>query len=287
MPRPEKVAAVADIKERIERAQAVFLAEYSGLSVRAQQDLRRGLRAQGAEFKVVKMTLTRRAAAELELEELDELLVGPTGIAFADGDPVNAAKVLKDFAANHEVFAVKGGLLGMSFLSPERVKTLAEIAPREVLLAQIAGGLKAPLTAMAGLLAALPRSAATVFQQLLDKKASVVETPAPEAETAAASEAEPPGDETAADETAPALDAVETPADETEGEAAAEVPASDDDASASVDDAQAEAAAEATDETPDGEGETVQEDPSDESPVAEAADVGDEDQEPAGEAEEE
>ena len=109
MPRPEKVQAVAEIKERIEGAQAVFLAEYAGLSVKEQQDLRRELRANGAEFKVVKMTLARRAADDLEIDTLDELLLGPTGLAFADGDPVGAAKVLKDFSKDHEVFVIKGG----------------------------------------------------------------------------------------------------------------------------------------------------------------------------------
>ncbi len=170
MPRPEKVAAVAEIKERIEGAHAVFLAEYSGLSVKQQQELRRGLLEQGAEFKVVKMTLARRAVSDLELAEFDELLIGPTGIAFADEDAVSAAKVLKEFASSHEVFTVKGGLLGTDFLTPERISQLAEIAPRDELLAMLAGALKAPLTTMAGLLAALPRGAATVFQQLLEKK---------------------------------------------------------------------------------------------------------------------
>ena len=98
MPRPEKVEAVAEIKERLEQANAVFLAEYAGLSVSEQQDLRRGLRNSGAEFKVVKMTLARLAAAELAIDSLDELLLGPTGLAFADGDAVVAAKALKDFA---------------------------------------------------------------------------------------------------------------------------------------------------------------------------------------------
>ena len=112
MPRPEKVQAVATIKERIENAQAVFLAEYAGLSVKQQQQLRRSLREEGAEFKVVKMTLARRAVAELDIDALDELLLGPTGLTFADGDPVSAAKALKDFAKDHEVVAIKGGLLG-------------------------------------------------------------------------------------------------------------------------------------------------------------------------------
>ncbi len=170
MPRPEKVAAVNDIKDRLSGAQAVFLAEYSGLSVKAQQSLRRGLRAQGAEFQVVKMTLARRAAAELELDELDDLLIGPTGLAFADGDAVAAAKVLKDFAAANDVFTIKGGLLGTTVLTAERIRALAEIEPREVLLAKLAGLFQAPAAAMAGLLAALPRGAATMFQALVDKR---------------------------------------------------------------------------------------------------------------------
>ena len=170
MPRPEKVQAVADIKERMDGAQAVFLAEYAGLSVQEQQALRRELRANGAEFKVVKMTLARLAVADLEIEDFDALLLGPTGLAFADGDPVGAAKVLRDFAKAHEVLVVKGGLLGREFLTPERIAELADIEPREVLLAKIAGAFEAPMAKMAGLLAALPRNAATAMQQLLEKK---------------------------------------------------------------------------------------------------------------------
>ena len=170
MPRPEKVQAVAEIKERIEGAQAVFLAEYAGLSVTQQQELRRALRANGAEFKVVKMTLAQLAADDLEIESLDDLLLGPTGLAFADGDPVGAAKVLKDFSKDHEVFVVKGGLLGLDFLSPEKISELADIEPREVLLAKLAGAMQAPMANMAGLLAALPRNTASALQQLLEKK---------------------------------------------------------------------------------------------------------------------
>ena len=172
MPRPEKVQAVAEIKERLEGAQAVFLAEYAGLSVKDQQVLRRELRANGAEFKVVKMTLARRAADDLEIETLDELLLGPTGLTFADGDPVGAAKVLKDFAKSHEVFIIKGGLLGLEFLTPEKISELADIEPREVLLAKLAGAMKAPMANMAGLLAALPRNTASVLSQLLERKES-------------------------------------------------------------------------------------------------------------------
>jgi large subunit ribosomal protein L10 len=194
MPRPEKVQAVAEIKERIEGAQAVFLAEYAGLSVKDQQALRRSLRAGGAEFKVVKMTLARRAADELELEGVDELLLGPTGLTFADGDPVTAAKALKDFARDHEVFVVKGGLLGTDFLSPERVSELADIEPREVLLAKIAGAAKAPMANLAGLMAAMPQNLASMLQQLVDKKEAAgpaAETePGADADTQAETEAE-------------------------------------------------------------------------------------------------
>ncbi len=170
MPRPEKVQAVADIKERLEGAQAVFLAEYAGLSVQEQQILRRELRANGAEFKVVKMTLARLAAADMEIDDFDALLLGPTGLTFADGDPVAAAKALRDFAKTHDVLILKGGLLGREFLTPERIAELADIESREVLLAKIAGAFEAPMAKMAGLLSALPRNAATAMQQLLEKK---------------------------------------------------------------------------------------------------------------------
>jgi large subunit ribosomal protein L10 len=282
MPRPEKVAAVAEIKERIEGAKAVFLAEYAGLSVKQQQELRRGLREQGAEFKVVKMTLARRAASDLELDEIDELLLGPTGIAFADTDAVSAAKVLKEFSSAHEVFSVKGGLLGMDFLTPERISELAEIAPRGELLSMLAGAMKAPLTAMAGLLAALPRSAATVMQQLLEKKESgefaavadpaddSADEPADQAATGDAAsasdedEAEPASavaDATAEEETTDSDSAPESDggAGTDEAEAAAETPA--------VEEPPAEASDETSDEAP-GDGaadeDTADEDTADE-----------------------
>ncbi len=183
MPRPEKVQAVADIKERLDGAQAVFVTEYAGLSVKEQQVLRRQLKANGAEMKVVKMTLARLAAADMA-DELNDLLSGPTALTFADGDPAAAAKALKAFAKDHDVMIIKGGVLGAEFLSPERVSQLADLDPREVLLARIAGAFAAPMAQMAGLLAALPRNAATVFQQLLEKKSqeSGVESPEPEDE---------------------------------------------------------------------------------------------------------
>jgi large subunit ribosomal protein L10 len=171
MPRPEKVQAVADIKERFEGAQAVFLTEYAGLSVKEQQELRRELKANGAEMKVVKMTLARLATEDVT-EELTDLLLGPTSLTYADGDPAAAAKALKTFAKDHDVLIIKGGLLGDEFLSSERVSALADLPSRDALLATIAGTFGAPMNQLAGLLAALPRNAANAFQQLLDQKES-------------------------------------------------------------------------------------------------------------------
>jgi large subunit ribosomal protein L10 len=172
MPRPEKVQAVTDIRKGLESARAVFLTEYRGLSVQAVQQLRNALRDSGAEYKVVKMTLAKLAAGDAGIEGLDEYLAGPTALAFAKDDPVSTAKALKDFSRDHDVFVLKAGYLAGSVLTPEEVSKLAEIEPREVLLARIAGGAKAPLVKAAGMFAAFNRNAASMFSQLLDKKES-------------------------------------------------------------------------------------------------------------------
>jgi len=252
MPRPEKVQAVAEIKERLERARAVFLAEYAGLSVKDQQSLRRGLREAEAEFKVVKMTLARRAAAELDIAALDELLLGPTGLAFADGDPVGAARVLKKFSTDHEPFSIKGGLLGGEYLTPERISYLADIEPRDVLLAKAAGVMKAPMTKLAGLVAAMPRNLASMMLQLIDKKQEAGDTSGAEAavdEPAAAVEAEPVADEAVAE-----VAAVEDEAEPVADEAVAEVAAVEDEAEPLADEAVAEKATDTAEDTePDDE----------------------------------
>lgn len=181
MPRPEKVQAVADIKEQIEAAEAVFVTEFRGLTVTQLQGLRASLRAAGAEYKVVKMTLARLAAAELEITGIDEYLVGPTALAFANTDPVAAAKALKDVGDGNEKFVIKAGILSGEVILPEQVKKLASIEPREVLLAKIAGAAKAPLYKGAGMFASFTRNAATMMSQLLEKKESGDLTPSGDA----------------------------------------------------------------------------------------------------------
>ncbi|MGD2102368.1 MAG: 50S ribosomal protein L10 [Acidimicrobiia bacterium] len=172
MARPEKVQAVADIREGLESAEAVFLTEYRGLTVQAVQDLRKAVRESNGDYKVVKMTLARLAAADAGIDGLDEFLSGPTAIAFAKSDPVSTAKALKDFSDDHEVFVLKAGYLSGEILTPEQLSKLAEIEPKEVLLARIAGGAKAPMFKAAGMFASFTRDAASMFSQLLDKKES-------------------------------------------------------------------------------------------------------------------
>ena len=229
MARPEKVAVVDEIKDRLENSGAVFITEYRGLSVSQQQALRRSLRATGADYKVMKMSLARLAAEGAGKTDLLEWLQGPTALAFTDSDPVLAAKELKTFAADNEFLVIKGGLLDGETLDQESFLKLADLEPREVLLAMFAGVLKAPLTKLAGLMSAVLRQPASVMQQLLDKKAAespVAEEPAPPEEGSAEKSAE----DAAAEEPATEKSAEEPAAGESDEDAAAEEPAAEESA---------------------------------------------------------
>lgn len=232
-PRPEKVAIVDEVKSRLETAEAVMVTEYRGLTVDAMSQLRINLRPAGGSYKVYKNTLVRRAAEGLN-EEFTELLVGPTALAFTEttpdgeaGDVVTVAKALKDFAKDNPNLVVKGGLFEGNFIDADGLKQLAEIEPREVLLAKLAGMIAAPMTQMAGLLQALPRDMAYGLKALIDQGgapgAPADEAPADDApaEAEAAAE-EAPAEAAAPADDAPAADAAEEPAAE-----AAEEPAAD------------------------------------------------------------
>ncbi len=253
MPRPEKVQAVADIKERIENAQAVFLAEYAGLSVSEQQQMRRALRAADGQFQVVKMTLARLAAAELGHDDLAELLSGPTGLTFADRDAAATAKALQDFAKEHSRLVIKGALLSGEVLPPEKVSELADLPSREVLLSQIAGVFQAPMARMAGLLAAMPRNLATMLQQLIDKMPDEAPAAAAAEEPEVAADAEADTADAPAAEPEAAGDAI----DETDDEDA--VPEADADAPAEEAEAPAETADDADPEGSDDEADEAEE----------------------------
>lgn len=183
MPRPDKVRAVEEIKEYFAGSTTSFLTEYRGLTVGRQQELRRSLGEAGARYKVLKMTLTRKALNELGHDGLDEWLTGPTAIAFVKDDPVPAAKALMDFSKEHEGLVIKAGLLNGQVIGADRVAVLATIEGREVLLSKIAGAVKGPLSKAAYLLGSFTRDAASVFSQLLDKKESGRIGSAPEVPT--------------------------------------------------------------------------------------------------------
>ncbi|NNF87549.1 MAG: 50S ribosomal protein L10, partial [Acidimicrobiia bacterium] len=222
MARPEKVAVVEEIKEKLESAEAVFVTEYRGLTVGQQQELRRSLKKAEAEYKVFKMSLARRAAEESGLQDLLVWLDGPTAIAFSEGDPVPTAKSLKDFADSNENLVVKGGLLAGAILDAEAVRKLADIEPRDVLLAKLAGAMSAPMSKLAGLMNAILRQPATAMQQLLEKKEQESPVPGPEATAEEPAAEEPAAEEPAAEEPAAEEPAAEEPAAE---EPAAEEPA--------------------------------------------------------------
>lgn len=221
MPRPEKVEAVAEIKERIEGASAVFVTEFRGLTVKQLSQLRRSLRESGADYKVVKMTLARRAADELGIDGISEHLVGPTGLTFANTDAVATAKALRDAGKDNDKLVVKAGILqGGSVILPEQITKLADIEPREVLLSKIAGAAKAPMAQLAGLLASFNRNAATMFSQLLEKKESGAPLAAAE-ETQPEAASEAPAEEPAAEASAAEESQPETTAESVEEEPAA------------------------------------------------------------------
>lgn len=170
-PRPEKVAVVDEVRERLSSADATILTEYRGLKVAELAELRRTLRQAGAEYHIYKNTLVRFAARDLGVEGLESLFTGPTALTFVTGDPAEVAKALRDYARANPALVVKGGVLGTSALSADDARALAELPSRPVLLARLAGAFAAPMQQLAGLLQALPRNFAYGLQALIDQKA--------------------------------------------------------------------------------------------------------------------
>ncbi len=159
-PRPEKVAVVEEVRERISSTEAVVITDYRGLDVPALADLRRQLREAGGDYKVYKNTLTRFAARELNLD-LDEVLVGPTALAFvgarddgSPGDAVSLAKALCQYADDSNFLSIKGGVLDGQVISADEVSALSKLGTRTEILSEILGLLEAPMAEMAGLLEA-------------------------------------------------------------------------------------------------------------------------------------
>ncbi|GAA4744140.1 50S ribosomal protein L10 [Gordonia alkaliphila] len=165
----EKVAAVAEITEQFKGSTAAVITEYRGLTVPQIGELRRSL-GDGATYSVAKNTLVKRAAAEAGVEGLDELFVGPTAIAFIEGEPVVAAKAIKTFAKDNKALVIKGGYMDGRALSVAEVEAIADLETREVLLAKLAGAMKGNLAKAAGLFNQPASQVARLAAALQEKK---------------------------------------------------------------------------------------------------------------------
>ena len=171
MARPDKVASVAEIADEFRGSSASVVTEYRGLSVAQLTALRRAL-GPDVTYRVAKNTLVKRAAEDAGVDGLDALLVGPTAIAFVTGEPVDAAKALRDFAKANQGLVIKGGFMDGNALSVDEVNRIADLESREVLLAKLAGAMKGNLSKAAGLFAAPASQVARLAQALADKRAA-------------------------------------------------------------------------------------------------------------------
>jgi len=171
MARPDKVAAVGEIADEFRGASASVVTEYRGLSVAQLTALRRAL-GPDVTYRVAKNTLVKRAAEDAGVDGLDALLTGPTAIAFVTGEPVDAAKALRDFAKTNQGLVIKGGFMDGNALSVDEVNRIADLESREVLLAKLAGAMKGNLSKAAGLFAAPASQVARLAQALADKRAA-------------------------------------------------------------------------------------------------------------------
>ena len=221
MARPDKAAAVAELTDGFRSSTAVLLTEYRGLTVAQLKELRTTL-GQHVHYAVVKNTLTKIAAREASVEGLDHLLSGPSAIAFVSGDPVDAAKGLRDFSKANPLLVIKGGVMDGKSLTPDEIRKLADLESREVLLAKLAGAMKASLSGAVSLFAAPLAQTARLVEALRAKAAedpSILRggagTPAPAEVTEAPEvEAEAPSEEseaTATTETEPTAEVEAAP----------------------------------------------------------------------------
>lgn len=240
-PRPDKVAAVEDVKARLAASSAVILTEYRGMTVDQLQTLRRSLRDAGAEYRVVKCTLARLAASEAGFDDLVPMLEGPVALTFVREDAAAAAKALVDVGDDVEALVIRGGILDGAVIEEADTQALAKLPSRETLLAQIAGAFQAPLQKAANLLNAPLQNFANLVDALETKRGEEGDSapeptegetgPEPDAEgeateadadtaeaDAGESEAAVEADESTGDESADSEDSSEDAEDAKEGE---------------------------------------------------------------------
>jgi len=206
MARPDKAAAVAELTDEFRSSNGAVLTEYRGLTVAQLKQLRVSL-GDDVNYAVVKNTLTKIAAKDAGVESFDSLLQGPSAIAFIKGDPVVAAKGLRDFAKANPLLVIKGGVLDGKALNSDEINKLADLESREVLLSKLAGAMKAAPQQAVSLFAAPLAQAARLFAALQDKlpaEAAPVADEAPVAEAVQDAPADAPAEETSTEETASA-----------------------------------------------------------------------------------
>jgi large subunit ribosomal protein L10 len=172
MPKQKKIDAVAEITADLKAADVYYFVDYRGLTFAEATDLRARLRKVDADLRVVKNTLGKIAAANAGVEGLDELLAGPTAIAYVHGDPAKVAKTIQDFIREKKKAAIRGGKLQRSVLSAAQVEALAALPSREVLIAQLVGAIASPLAGLANVLAGPIRGLVVVLGQVQEQKAS-------------------------------------------------------------------------------------------------------------------
>ncbi len=170
MARPEKEAIVQLMKEKLESSTAVILTDYRGLNVKEVTELRKKLSEAGVEYKVIKNTLTLLGARQAQIEGLEDYLKGPTAAAFSVADPVAPAKVISEFMKTHKNLEIKAGILKGKVIGLEDVKALANLPSREVLLAQLLGGMKAPINGLVNVLAGNIRNLVYVLNAIREAK---------------------------------------------------------------------------------------------------------------------
>jgi len=221
MNRDQKAAAIAEIASQIDESDAIFAVDYRGITVAQVAELRATLRQSDATFKVVKNSLTERAADQVGAESLKDFLAGPTALTFVRGDIATAAKVVADYARTTQLLPFKGGLMDGATLDVEQIRSLSKLPSREVLYSQLVGVVASPIGGLVRSLSGLLGGLAIALGQVNAKKESgeipagaapAAEAEAPAAEDAAAEAEAPAAEEPAAEE--PAAEAAASPAEE-------------------------------------------------------------------------
>lgn len=167
----EKQVVIQEILEKINQSKSIVITDYRGLNVAQVTELRSKLREAGVEYKVLKNTMVRFAAREAGIEGLDDILTGPTAVAFGMNDAVSPAKVLTEFAKNNDKLQIKAGVLDKKVLTADNVKALADIPPREVLLSMVLRGMQAPISGLVNVLQGNIRNLVYVLAAIQEKKA--------------------------------------------------------------------------------------------------------------------